>query len=568
MTRRDLDEILDEDPYGGQPPRPAGRRGANRPDAPGRRGPGRPDAYPPPGGYDDPAFGGRRSAEPRVGERRVGERRVGDSRPGDRGGRADGDRRVGDRRAAGRRPYSEEAAYGHGAAYPDEAGYGDERGYGGEGVYADGVAYPEEADERYQRQSALGPGAGRYDDDPSYDPGEPYDPDPDPDDDYDPDGGSGGRGRAASDDGWGGSWDDDSPPPRRRGGRALPKLIAILVVVAALLGLGIVGVGKLVGHVSGGSSAADFAGSGDGIAVVRIPDGATASQIARALHDANVTASVGAFVKAAAANPKSLGIQPGTYRLRSRMSAQAALTALLDPASGAPFRFVIKEGMTVQAVLAGIHDRLGTPMADLEAIVRNPAQLGVPAYAPTLEGYLFPSTYDITPGQSPVQLLSSFVDRFRTEAAAINLEQGAAARNLKPAEIVTIASIIEKEVANADEGPKVARVIYNRLADTTGGFRRLDMDSTTRYAEDEYTGPLSQEQLTRANPYNTRSVAGLPPGAISNPGLWALKSALAPADGTWLYFVSMPRSNVTEFATTSAEWTALQARYRAEGGRE
>ncbi|MCL9760268.1 endolytic transglycosylase MltG [Frankia sp. AiPa1] len=369
------------------------------------------------------------------------------------------------------------------------------------------------------------------------------------------------------DDGWGGSWDDEPTPGRR--GRALPKLVAVLVIVAALLGLGIVGVGKLVGHVSGGSSAADYAGSGNGIAVVQIPDGATASEIAKELHDADVTASSGAFVKAASANPKSLGIQPGTYRLRSRMSAQAALTALLDPASAAPFRFVIKEGMTVQEVLSGIHDRLGTPMDQLQAIVRNPAQLGVPSYAPTLEGYLFPSTYDLVPGQDPVALLKSFVTRYKTEAAALNLEQGAAARGETPGQIVTIASIIEKEVANSDEGPKVARVIYNRLADTSGGFRRLDMDSTTRYAQNEYTGPLSHEQLTSStSPYNTRAVPGLPPGAISNPGVWALRSALRPADGTWLYFVSMPQSKVTKFATTQAEWDALQAQYRAEGGRE
>ncbi|MCM3885862.1 endolytic transglycosylase MltG [Frankia sp. R82] len=529
MTRRDLDEILDEEPYGERPVRPTDRRGARRPDPPARRGPSRPGVYQETG-YDD-----RFSADRRAADRRRGERRPGD------------------RPARDPRPYPDEAYSDE--AYSDE-GYSDE-GYPDE-AYPD-EAYPYAAGERYDRQPAREPDDHDGDDDP-YGSEAPYD--------ADAGSSSGGPGQAAHDGSWGGSWDDEPAEPRRRGGRALAKLIAILVIVAALLGLGIVGVGKVIGHVSGGSSAADYPGSGDGIAVVQIPDGATASQIAKALHDADVTASVGAFVKAAAANPKSLGIQPGTYRLRSRMSAAAALTALLDPSSAALFRFVIKEGMTVKEVLTGIHDRLGTPMADLEAIARNPAQLGAPAYAPTLEGYLFPSTYNIVPGQSAVQLLSSFVDRFKTEAAALNLEQGAAARNLKPAEIVTIASIIEKEVANADEGPKVARVIYNRLADTTGGFRRLDMDSTTRYAEDQYTGPLSQEQLRRANPYNTRSVAGLPPGAISNPGLWALKSALQPADGSWLYFVSMPRSKVTEFATTQAEWTALQARYRAEGGRE
>ncbi|WP_261554309.1 endolytic transglycosylase MltG [Frankia tisae] len=366
---------------------------------------------------------------------------------------------------------------------------------------------------------------------------------------------------------WGGGWDDDGDEERRS--RALPKLIAVLLVVAVLVGVGIFGIGKVIGRVSGGgSTSADYTGMGEGIAVVQVPDGATARQIGVELQDADVTASVSAFVKAASANPKSLGIQPGTYRLRSRMSAEAALAALLDPASSAPFKFVIKEGMTVRQVLKGLHERLGTPLSELEAIARSPAQLGVPSYAPTLEGYLFPSTYDLDPGSTPVQLLTSFVTRFKKEAASIGLETKAAAIGVKPAEIVTIASIVEKEVANASEGPQVAQVIYNRLHDTTGRFRRLDMDSTTRYADDEYEGPLTKDQLNKANPYNTRAVAGLPPGAISNPGIWALKSALEPADGSWLYFVSMPQSKVTRFAATDEEWAALRAQYLAEGGKE
>ncbi|ETA01048.1 putative periplasmic solute-binding protein [Frankia casuarinae] len=367
----------------------------------------------------------------------------------------------------------------------------------------------------------------------------------------------------------GGGWDEPGPDGGRRG-RALPKLIAVLVVVAALLGLGIYGVGKVVGHISAGEPA-DYSGSGEGIAMVQIPAGASTREIAGELHDANVTASVAAFVKAATANPKSLGIQPGTYRLHTRMSAAAALEALLDPASSAPFKFVIKEGMTVREVLTALHERLpGTSMADLEAIAKNPAQLGLPSYAPPnlLEGYLFPSTYDLVPGATPEQLLRSFVDRFKRETAAIDLEGRAAALGVPPKDIVTIASIIEKEVANRDEGPKVARVIYNRLRDTSGRFGRLDMDSTTRYATDGYEGPLTKEQLAQNNPYNTRAVKGLPPGAISNPGVWALRSALEPADGSWFYFVSMPQSKVTVFATTEREWEQAEAQYRREGGRE
>ncbi|EIV96390.1 endolytic transglycosylase MltG [Frankia sp. QA3] len=492
---------------------------------------------------EDPYRRGRRSsghADRRPADRRPADPRPADPRPADRG-------------PAGRHP----------GGYPDD-GYADER-YADDGYADDRHADDGYADESYADDYGDGPHSRNA---------------PATDSRGDRRGGDRRRDRHSAggypsrDDSedWGGGWDDDA---EERRGRALPKLIAVLLVVAALLGLGIFGIGKVIGRVSGGgSTSADYSGSGEGIAVVQVPDGATARQIAVELRDADVTASVSAFVKAASANPKSLGIQPGTYRLRSRMSAEAALAALLDPASSAPFKFVIKEGMTVRQVLNGLHERLGTPMSDLEAIARNPAQLGLPSYArtregsPNLEGYLFPSTYDLVPGSTPVQLLTSFVTRFKKEAASIALETKAAARGVKPADIVTIASIIEKEVANANEGPQVARVIYNRLADTTGRFRRLDMDSTTRYAENEYEGPLTKEQLNKADPYNTRAVAGLPPGAISNPGIWALKSALEPAAGSWLYFVSMPQSKVTRFAATDQEWAEARAQYLAEGGKE
>ncbi|WP_256788521.1 endolytic transglycosylase MltG [Frankia sp. AvcI1] len=505
MTGGNLDEMLDEDPYR------RGRRSAGHAD---RRAAGRrPDGYPE-DGYADEGY----AEDGYVDEDYAGE------------AYADGDYADGDYADEGQVGASYSGS-GHTGAGHDDEGYADDYGDDGHPRDAGAGSRRDRGGRRRDRHSAAG--------------GYP------PDDAED----------------WGGGWDDDGADERR--GRALPKLIAVLLVVAALLGVAIFGIGKVIGRVSGGSStSADYDGSGDGIAVVQVPDGATARQIAVELHDADVTASVSAFVKAASANPKSLGIQPGTYRLRSRMSAEAALAALLDPASSAPFKFVIKEGMTVHQVLDGLHQRLGLPLSDLEAIARNPAQLGLPSYAPTLEGYLFPSTYDLVPGSTPSQLLTSFVARFKKEAASIDLEARATAMGVRPADIVTIASIVEKEVANASEGPKVARVIYNRLHDTTGRFRRLDMDSTTRYAEDEYEGPLTKDQLNKANPYNTRSVAGLPPGAISNPGIWALKSALEPAAGSWLYFVSMPQSRVTRFATTDAEWAEARAQYRAEGGRE
>ncbi|WP_018503017.1 endolytic transglycosylase MltG [Parafrankia discariae] len=353
----------------------------------------------------------------------------------------------------------------------------------------------------------------------------------------------------------------------RRPGSALPKLIGVLVVVAALVGAGIFGVGKVVGRI-GGEPAADYAGSGEGLVVVQVPAGATSSEIAGRLAASDVIASRQAFVNVASRDQRALSIQPGTYRLRSKMSAAAALDALLDDASSALFRYTISPGDTVRQVFKELSTRTGTPVADLEAIARKPSSLGLPEYATGLEGYLFPSTYDVAPGTDPVDVLKEAVARFRANAEKINLAGRAASGHVRPQDIVIIASIIEKEVANQDEGPKVARVIYNRLNDETGRFRRIDMDSTTRYAFDEYEGPLSDAQLRANNPYNTRTVEGLPPGAISNPSSWAIESALSPAPGSWFYFVSMPQTHETVFATTDAEFEEALAEYHRQGGAE
>lgn len=494
-------------------------------------------------------------------------------------------------------PGHSDAGYDDGA-YDDDGGY---RDFGPDEV-GDGAAYeadPSAGGHRVRREA--GPG-GRHEARPAWQ--------DDLDDPDDPRGGpdralrGGGRARdhADGDDGFDGFEDefdrfedDDEDDPddalgllgdhtaalnyrrarrarrvhERRRSTALPKLAAMLLVLALLVGGGIYGVGRVLHRFTGSTAALDWPGPGSGAADVRVAAGATSSDIAKALFDAGVVRSRAAFVNLAAADQRSLRIQPGTYRLAKQMSAAGALTALLEPGKNSIYRFTIAPGTTVRAVITELSKRLKVPLATYQQIVHDPVDLHLPDYAGTVvEGYLFPSTYELDPAQTPVQTLQMFIDRFKAEAKAINLESRAAAGNVSPSEVVIIASIVEREVANPSEGPMAARVIYNRLNDTTGSFRRLDMDSTTRYGLDEYEGPLTQSQLNGNNPYNTRKIVGLPPGSISNPGTWALESALAPAPGNWEYFVSLPQSKKTIFASTDAEWQAALRQYRAEGGQD
>ena len=357
---------------------------------------------------------------------------------------------------------------------------------------------------------------------------------------------------------------DDRPRPRRR---ALPKLLVTLVVLAAVLGGGIYAAGSLLPHLGGGGSseAKDYPGPGTTAVGIRVEEGDSLSDIADTLYRGGVIASRKAFLNTAGVSQDAERIQPGEYPMKRQMSAAQALAILLDPSANT-LRLTITEGETVQAVLKALSAHLRVPVATYEAIVRDPAgKLRLPAYANGLvEGYFYPATYVLDPAATPAQTLQMFVDEFTDQTAALGLESGAARLGLTPAQVVIVASILEKEVKNAPEYPMAATVIYNRLHDQRE-FPTLGMDSTTRYAENNYEGPLTQSQLAANNPYNTRKISGLPPGAISNPGHLALTSALNPTPGSWKYFVSMPNGE-TKFATTPQEFDQLLAEYKAAGG--
>lgn len=363
-------------------------------------------------------------------------------------------------------------------------------------------------------------------------------------------------------------------PPRQRPPRhRLPRPVGLLIVVLVLTGLVaglIAGVGALLGRLGGGGSPSDdYAGMGVGTALVQVTPG-TATHIGDALVQAHVVKSLPAFTRAANADPKSLLIQPGYYRLHQHMSASDAITLMLDPSARAETKVTIPEGSSVARTLTILAKDTGIPLGQLQAAARNTAALGLPSWATPNpagypEGYLFPATYEIVPGSSAPQVLRLFTDRFNQEIDKINLTAGAAALGRSPRDIVTLASIIEGEAAKPGDRAKIARVIYNRLQDT-GDFPTLGLDSTVRYALGGYTGVLHQSQLQVNSPYNTRTHPGLPPGPINNPGEASLLAALHPATGPWKYFVTLPKNNVTVFSVTPEQFQQSENELHAQGG--
>lgn len=295
--------------------------------------------------------------------------------------------------------------------------------------------------------------------------------------------------------------------------------------------------------------APDYAGGGSGSVVVQVHEGDSASDIANTLMAADVVKSPEAFTDAADSDPASRGIQVGFYQMRHKMSAQAALHILVDPSNMMQNTVTFPEGWTVKQIVAQLAAKTRFSTADYEQVLRHPDSIGLPSYAKgNAEGYLFPATYEIAPNATPRSILQMMVDRFAQAAGGLGLEQKSKQIGYSPHDVMTVASLVQAEARYAKDFPKVARVIYNRLHKSMP----LQFDSTVHYAVGK-DGSVATSASDRAvsSPYNTYKHTGLPPTPITAPGEQALKAALNPAKGAWLYFVTTnPDTGVTKFATT------------------
>jgi len=223
-----------------------------------------------------------------------------------------------------------------------------------------------------------------------------------------------------------------------------------------------------------------------------------------------------------------------------------------------PFRIVFPEGFTREDMAARVKSVAGIAaqergrnprLAERTYLAATAGKRLIPGFGRRqLEGFLFPATYQFTARTTSAQLARAQLRAFRKNWGAINLAY-ARSKNLTPYDVLTIASMVEKEAVAPDERPKIARVIYNRLHERMP----LQIDATTRYGfHVPGTQSLLRSQLNSSNPYNTRRVVGLPPTPIANPGLASIQAAAHPIAGDWLYFVRKP-DKVHHFFTASEQ---------------
>ena len=300
-------------------------------------------------------------------------------------------------------------------------------------------------------------------------------------------------------------------------------------------------------------------GIAEGDASVTIVTGDTGSTISTTLFQAGVTKTDSAFYDYLIKTGQNPNFQPGVYALQQKMSAAEALKALEDPANRRENTAQLPEGLTMESTLTRIADGTGIPLADLQAAVADPSQYGVSAT--TLEGWLFPATYTFDPGTTAQQVIKMLVDR-----TVQSLDKAGVPTDQRE-RILTVASIIQREARFTADFYKVSRVIENRLnPDNEETHGLLQMDSTAQYGYNEInkgTASSSAEALANDNPWNTYLHPGLPVGPIANPGDLAIDAAMHPADGPWLYFVTVNLdTGETIFSTTYAEHEKAVAQWQ------
>lgn len=352
----------------------------------------------------------------------------------------------------------------------------------------------------------------------------------------------------------------DSAPDRgaqkkeQRRGRGKGCLVLALILLVILGGIGLGGLwvaqnyGAQIADAMGWGPSKDYEpGEATGEALVTIKDGDTGAAISRTLFEEGVTKTENIFYTTLLKTAPNTTFYAGVYKLQKKMTADAALALLKDPATKQENTVLVTEGVSYKEALKRIADGTDIPLADLEKEAANFTSFGVPKEAPSIEGYLFPATYTFDKGVTAKQAIQRMVDETFARLDKLGVAPADRHRTL------TMAGLVQREAGpHPDDLPKIARVFENRL--DIG--QNLESDATVAYGtgrlDSVWTTP--QERADASNIYNTYANPGLPPGPIGLPGEGAIEAALHPAKGDWLFFVPVNlQTGETVFTRTFAE---------------
>jgi len=302
---------------------------------------------------------------------------------------------------------------------------------------------------------------------------------------------------------------------------------------------------------------------------VRVRMGESTQAIGMSLQSAGVVPNGNGFALLARLAAAANKLKPGVYDLSTGMSYSEALRRLKTGPNTERIWVTIPEGFTLDQIASRLRSEAGVSKSDFLDLARHgapvfsaahPALAG--AYSDSLEGYLFPKTYEIAHGASAKSVIETMLDQFDRETAGLDYSRAERA-GLSHRQVVVIASMIERESKLDDERPLVSAVIYNRLR----RGMRLKIDATIEYVLRDHKLRLTNADLYTKSPYNTYLHAGLPPGPISNPGIRSLRAATAPADSPFLYYVLTGRDGSHTFTTNLADFRVAKQRSKEVFGR-
>lgn len=339
-------------------------------------------------------------------------------------------------------------------------------------------------------------------------------------------------------------------------------LITVGVLVVLLGGLAVAGAflwaeyGPRISQALGWTTN-DYEGDGHGETLVVITEGEIGEDIAKSLAEADVVKTSEAFYELLLAQDPAVEFMPGSYELKLEMSSQAALDALRDPENRLELTAMIPEGRTVTQTLEIVSAGGDIPLEELEAAAEDPSAFGLPDGVDSLEGWLFPATYEFENDTTGEQAIQRLVD----EQIRVLDEFGVAEDDRE--RVLNIAAMVQREGGRIEDFPRVSRVIANRLDEGM----MLQMDSTAQYGYQQHEdGSVwsTDEALQDDNPWNTYVHTGLPQGPIANPGRDAIDATLNPADGDWLYFVAVNlETGESVFSATAEEHDAATEQLRS-----
>lgn len=380
----------------------------------------------------------------------------------------------------------------------------------------------------------------------------------------------------------------------RRRSRRRSTWIAVLVLVLLAAGLA----AGLMAWRATHDDVADHPGVGETEVIVRIQRGDALDDIAATLAAAGVVASPEAFARHGVGDAEVLALTPGYYKVRQGSSAAAAADDLVakenrvgrlrvipgrqladvsNTVSGAAEAGTVTPGYITAITeaacqpLNGRQDCFTAEQLWAVAESADPVELGVVDWAvdgvnaapdprKRLEGLILPGDYDVPPGPSPEAALRAVVSASAALWSQTGIITGSRSVGVSPYQAAIIASLVEREGVAGDM-PRVARVIYNRLAVPM----KLQFDSTVNYALDRAQIATSDADRANPNPYNTYAVDGLPPTPISSPGGAALEATEQPASGQWMYFVKLDASGASCFSDTAEQHQVCVDQARANG---